>query len=401
MARSRGIEKRLFEAVVLVLANGCWTAPAPTPPPAGPPPPRDEVTEDTWATPPPGDPPPDDVSHTQAPPPPPSPHQVCATHKRTPFAPSQIPPVPTSPAAGPPIAETSHWDAGQNAARCTIIREKRTTNVSVTITPRCCPSPGPVQRPCPGPQTHTAQGSLLLVEVAHVAIDGTVLASNANWRAVEPYRQQQPYCGRLPEGAHALGALQATGVGRQLAVMAELEAASVPAFERLARELAAHGAPASLVDRARTAMRDEIRHARTMRALAARHGVTPREVAVEDLACRSLEAIALENAVEGCVREAYGALVATYQAERAPADLRRVFRAIARDERRHAALAEDVHAWIVEQLDGDTRARIASARACAEDELRAQLAAMPRCAELGMPDASDSVALFDAYFAAA
>ncbi|MFN0252585.1 MAG: ferritin-like domain-containing protein [Kofleriaceae bacterium] len=401
MARLRGIEKRLFEAVVLVLANGCWAAPEPQPPVAPPPaPPSQDVATDPWARPPLSNPPTHGHSHTQASSPA-TPQEICTAHRRTTIAPTKIPPVPPSPAQGPPISETSHWGAGQQTARCTIVRERRTTNITVTYTPRCCPMPD-VDRPCPGPQTSTAKGALVLVERADVALDGTVLASNLHWKAIEPYRERQPYCGRLPEGAHALGDLEANGaLAHHLAVMAELEAASVPAFERLARELATHGAPADLVRRALAAMRDEIRHARTMRALAEKHGASPRAVAVEDLPCRSLEAIALENVVEGCVREAYGALVATYQAERAPADVRRVFRAIARDERRHAALAEDVHAWIAERLDAGARIRVATARATAEAELRTSIPAMPRCDDLGMPDAPVALALFDAYFAAA
>jgi hypothetical protein len=46
--------------------------------------------------------------------------------------------------------------------------------------------------------------------------------------------------------------------------MAQLEAASIVAFDRLARELDAHGAPAELVAEARRAKTDEVRHARTL-----------------------------------------------------------------------------------------------------------------------------------------
>ncbi|MDQ3370499.1 MAG: ferritin-like domain-containing protein, partial [Myxococcota bacterium] len=129
-------------------------------------------------------------------------------------------------------------------------------------------------------------------------------------------------------------------------------------------------------------------------------GCTLRSVAVPALPCRSLAAIAHENAIEGCVREAYGALVATYQAERAAPALRAVFRRIAADERRHAALAEDVHAWIMSlaTIDGATRIGITSARDQATVELCASLAAAPGCAPLGIPGGAQAVALAAAYF---
>ena len=52
---------------------------------------------------------------------------------------------------------------------------------------------------------------------------------------------------------------------------------------------------------------------------------------------RELEAIAIENAVEGCVRESFGALLATWQAKTAgDARVRAAMKRIARDETRHA-----------------------------------------------------------------
>ena len=57
--------------------------------------------------------------------------------------------------------------------------------------------------------------------------------------------------------------------------------------------------------------------------------------------------IALENAVEGCVREGYAAIVAALQARRAPAPaFRTTMAAIADDEAAHAQLAWDVDAWL-------------------------------------------------------
>ena len=67
----------------------------------------------------------------------------------------------------------------------------------------------------------------------------------------------------------------------------------------------------------------------------------------------------MENAVEGCVHEAFAAAVALRQAARAedPA-VRDAMRAIASDEVAHAQLAWDVAAWIEGELDTAARARI-------------------------------------------
>jgi hypothetical protein len=164
-------------------------------------------------------------------------------------------------------------------------------------------------------------------------------------------------CGRRPSGLREARrpplARHARGVaGTYLAGAARLEAASVTAFERLAGELEAHGAPARLVASARKSARDERRHTRAVSALAARFGgevIMPR---VRPIRARSLRAMAAENAVEGCVREAYGALVATYQAEHAEdAHVRRAMRVIAADETAHAALAYRVAHWVERRLD--------------------------------------------------
>lgn len=50
------------------------------------------------------------------------------------------------------------------------------------------------------------------------------------------------------------------------------------------------------------------------RRLAARYGATAPRPRVERAPVRSLEDIAVENAVEGCVRETFGALVGAWQA---------------------------------------------------------------------------------------
>lgn len=169
--------------------------------------------------------------------------------------------------------------------------------------------------------------------------------------------------GRRPEGFVAEDPSGTTALGVWLASVADLEAASVTAFRILDSELAEHGAPASLRRRARAAALDEVRHARTIRRLARRRGATAaRRPKMGQRRSRPLLAIALENAVEGCVRETFAALVAEVQASRATdADLRTAFARIARDETRHAALAHAVRRFLDAKLEPAQRAEVDAA----------------------------------------
>ena len=181
--------------------------------------------------------------------------------------------------------------------------------------------------------------------------------------------------GRRPEG-FALRDVQAgtSTLAAFLSISAELEAASAPAYERLADELQAHGAPAALVTRALAARDDELRHAQAMAALARAHGVEPSLPTLSAQPVRTLTEVALENAREGCVRETFAALVAIHQATAArDLELRRAMGRIAADELRHAALAHAVDAWLGEQLDDDARQRVAAAKEEAIAELRQEL----------------------------
>jgi hypothetical protein len=171
--------------------------------------------------------------------------------------------------------------------------------------------------------------------------------------------------GRRPEGLRSDGSVdgRVSALGALFASMAHLEAASVPAFERLARELEAQGAPARLVREARRAARDEVRHARAMGTLAERHGAPVPPVEVEPFQPRSLERLALENAVEGCVRETFGALLAGWQARCAgDTRVRQSLAHIAPDELRHAELSWEIDAWALSRLDAAARRRIQEAR---------------------------------------
>ncbi|HEU5055518.1 MAG TPA: hypothetical protein VFU21_03310, partial [Kofleriaceae bacterium] len=85
---------------------------------------------------------------------------------------------------------------------------------------------------------------------------------------------------------------------------------------------------------------------------------------------RSIGAIAEENAAEGCVREAFGALVATWQAVHAADPVVAAASAmVAPDERRHARLARAVERFLAPRLGrADTR-RVADARRAALADL--------------------------------
>lgn len=138
--------------------------------------------------------------------------------------------------------------------------------------------------------------------------------------------------------------------------------ASVPAFEMLAEELA-QGAPKNLVQRCLAAADDERRHAVSMGALARRFGSVPGGFSVLSSARQSAREIALHNAVEGCVREAYGALLATWQADHAQDPVvRATMRNIAADETRHAELSFDIARWFDSTLDEHAREASLAAR---------------------------------------
>lgn len=206
--------------------------------------------------------------------------------------------------------------------------------------------------------------------------------------------------GRRPEGwTLEPSALNGSPLGRFFAALAELEAASIPAFRALVKDLDAHGAPARLVDLARAAIADERGHTRLMGSIAKRFGTRPRNPRVKRRGVDSIEAIATLNAVEGCVGETFGALVATFQAQHAAdADIRRAMAVIADDETRHADLAREIAAWADGLLDAAARERIALARRRALAALRDEIAIGVHddlVAVAGMPNARQARMLFD------
>lgn len=182
-----------------------------------------------------------------------------------------------------------------------------------------------------------------------------------------------PIAGRRPAGLADVVA-SGTGIGAYLAASAHLEAASIVAFHALHSELAALDAPPDLLDDIQCAAADEVRHAATMTRLAARYGARAPELEVAPPASRPVLAIAAENAVEGVVREAFGAALALFQAEHAAdLEIRDAMRAIARDECAHAAIAFRVAAFLDAQLDTTERAAVEASKREAIDELLASL----------------------------
>jgi hypothetical protein len=202
-----------------------------------------------------------------------------------------------------------------------------------------------------------------------------------------------PVCagGRCPEGlTPPTSGVARDALGAWLSANAHLEGASIDAFEILATELGAHRAPTPLIQAARTAAADERRHADTIGRLAASRGAVPPAVLVNRSPIRDIESIARENAVEGCVRETYAAMLACRQA-RAAADpaIRSAMACIAGDETRHAALAWAIDRWSQLLLTPAARRRVREARHEAFERLaNARLTTLPGDgrAQAGLPD---------------
>lgn len=259
----------------------------------------------------------------------------------------------------------------------------------------------------------TATGWKIRVQSGHTCGEGTkveehVMQVNADGATTitntKLIKKGEPNCaiGRRPEGLRVAApdsCGSADAVGRFYAEAAVLEAASVTAFERLAEELLALGASKELVESALASRDDEVRHARMTANLARRRGASPSTLTVAPIGQRTAYEIALENAVEGCVRETYGALVAHHQALAAQdPTVAAVMRTIAEDETRHAELAWDVASWLEPQLSASERAVIQRERARAIGELRDALAVELEAdliALAGMPAPTHAVTMLD------
>lgn len=187
-----------------------------------------------------------------------------------------------------------------------------------------------------------------------------------------------PNCaiGRRPVGLRAREGVACTSaLGHHFATAAHLEAASIQAFLRLYEELHLHGADEALRDSALVSAMDEVLHTDLSTRLAHRFGATPPRPDVTPLPLRPLFEVALDNAVEGCTRETYGALVAHHQALHArDAELRTVMARIAEDETRHAELSWAVERWALTRLSDAERSELREARRRAVEVLRQEVA---------------------------
>ncbi len=205
-------------------------------------------------------------------------------------------------------------------------------------------------------------------------------------------KRGDPNCaiGRRPVGLRAAdGVACSDALGRHFASAAHLEAASIKAFLRLREELALHGADAALQDAALVSALEEVLHTDVSTRLARRFGAAPRRPEVQELPLRSLFEVALDNAVEGCVRETFGALVAHHQALHAQdAEVREAMTRIAEDETRHAELSWAIDRWAREQLPAAEREALRAAQREAVAALREEVATpldATLVTEAGMP----------------
>jgi hypothetical protein len=229
----------------------------------------------------------------------------------------------------------------------------------------------------------------------YLYVDGSAapIVSNTGECLVQLDAAFQAYCGaggRRPEGLGAIEACGESALGRHFATQSALEAVSVVAFERLAGELDALGAPRDLSDACLDAAREEEEHAAVVSALAVRFGG---HVPTPDLApprARPLLDLALENAVEGLVHETFAAAVAVNQARSAEdRGVRAALTRIAGEELGHAELSRRIHAWALGRLSPDERARVREAMREAIATLGGALHADPDASLVttaGLPD---------------
>ena len=228
---------------------------------------------------------------------------------------------------------------------------------------------------------------------------GDVTVECAREESRGKWTEKCPIAGRRPSGLVKVAARGRQQVADYLARSAHLEAASVLAFEKLAERLAAYGAPAQLVDDCREAARQELRHAQVVSALSRARGGEPPAAELLPRALPSRLELALENIVEGVVRECYGALEAIVISRTAAApDVRAAMGSIAADEASHAALSARIAAWLDTQLTEKERFAVAQAKGAAIVQLRTELDAEPEPElrdQLGIPSRTVARALLD------
>lgn len=178
-------------------------------------------------------------------------------------------------------------------------------------------------------------------------------------------------------------------VGAWLADAAHAESVSWMALRAVERELQAHEAPASLARGARQIAAAALHNAAVLEAMALRWGVRPRQPKVVSIAVRPLDALAAENAGQGCVRVTWAALEAQYQGyyARDPV-IRRTMQRIAADGLRHAEFSWSVDSWAARRLGPQGRDGVAHARAQSVADVFEALAVERErglCIEAGLP----------------
>jgi hypothetical protein len=137
-----------------------------------------------------------------------------------------------------------------------------------------------------------------------------------------------------------------------------------------------------------------------MTELARAHGAEPSPFVMHAYDLRSAFDLALDNAIEGCVNETFGALVLHVQALTAEdSATRRVFADIAEDEARHAELSRDLATWLDGRLTSSERETVRRAATHAWNELASGLdeTALDGDCELralGLPDTATRRALY-------
>jgi hypothetical protein len=254
---------------------------------------------------------------------------------------------------------------------------------------------------------YTAYGCAILTEAGVAQVyqtfypDGGGPAEDAAQPSTAIYVTCDCYNGgRRPAGLRRTDARGPGALATYFSQMAHLEAASVPAFRRMLGELSALRAPTALLARVARAIREEQRHAKVIGRIARRFGGSVPAPRMPTLRRRKVEAMARENAIEGCVRETYGALVAIWQAEHAAdLEIRSTMTRVADDETKHAALSMEAARFYDRKLDARARARVSSAKRRAIRELYEAARHAPHdelVAVAGLPSASQARRLVDA-----
>ena len=182
--------------------------------------------------------------------------------------------------------------------------------------------------------------------------------------------------GRAPDGLSIAlpDRTRQSGLAKFLLDTALFEAASIPSFLMLAEDLRALDAPTKLVEDALAAAQDEVVHAQKMASLAQNAGASSGSAHVPSRARKSFWEVAQENAVEACVRETYGALLAHHQAACATdPEIAETMAGIAEDETRHAALGHRIASWAEDLLSAHERGLLRTLRSQAISTLRADV----------------------------